>query len=81
VEIWRLSVYPKEARQEWELAQYFGSNFTHSLILKNENQAPQFIGERVEHFGAKLWKFKIKLSNEKVSCGVMLSMFGSHLPC
>jgi len=32
------------------------------------NQAPQFIGERAEHFGAKSLKFKIKLSNEKVSC-------------
>ena len=55
--------------------------FTIRLILQNESQAPQFIGERVEHFGAKSLKFKIKLSNEKVPCGVMLSMFSSHLPC
>jgi len=45
------------------------------------SQALLFIGERAEHFGAKSLKFKIKLSNEKVPCGVMLSMLSSHIPC
>ena len=35
-------------------ASNFGSNFTHSLILENESQAPQLIGVRDEHFGAKI---------------------------
>jgi len=35
-------------------ASNFGSNFTHSLIIENESQTPQFIGERAEYFGAKI---------------------------
>ena len=42
---------------------HFGSISLLKLILQNESQAPQFIGERAEHFGAKNLKFKIKILN------------------